>query len=208
MKNNDFSEIVYQRRSIKVFDENVKISREELLEMIDEAVLAPSSLNLQPWRFVVVDTPEGKDLLRPMVMFNARQNDTSSAMIVLFGDMKCQEQADTILSRMVEKEMMTNEMKLQFLNTFVPFYDSLSKQEMNDIVKIDTSLMAMQFMLVARSHGYDTNAIGGFNKAEIAQTLGLDPERYVPVMILAIGKANYEPHGTLRLSADEITNFK
>ncbi len=208
MRINDFSEIVYKRRSIKVFDENVKISREELLEMIDEAVLAPSSLNLQPWRFVVVDSPEGKDLLRPMVAFNARQNDTSSAMIVLFGDMKCQEQAETILGRMVEQEMMTEEMKAQFLNTFVPYYDNLSKQEMNDIVKIDTSLAAMQLMLVARAHGYETNAIGGFNKAEIAETLGLDPERYVPVMIIAIGKADYEPHGTLRLKAEEVTNFK
>ena len=33
---------------------------------------------------------------------------------------------------------------------------------MNDIVKVDSSLAAMQLMLVAKQHGYDTNPIGGF----------------------------------------------
>ena len=33
---------------------------------------------------------------------------------------------------------------------------------MNEIVHIDASLAAMQLMLVARSYGYDTNAIGGY----------------------------------------------
>ncbi len=208
MKNNNFEDIVYNRQSIKVFDENTKIDRAEMLEMINKAVKAPSSINMQPWRLVVVDTPEGKDILRPLVKFNTRQNDTSSAMIVLFGDMKCHEKADVILSRMVEKGFMPEKMKEQFLNTYVPFYDSLPKQAMNDIVKIDTSLMAMQLMLVARSYGYDTNPMGGFEKDKIAEALGFDSERYVPVMIIAIGKSNYTSHGSIRLDAKEITTFK
>ena len=35
---------------------------------------------------------------------------------------------------------------------------------MKDIVNIDSSLMAMQLMLTAKAHGYDTNPIGGFDK--------------------------------------------
>ncbi len=208
MKSNNFEDIVYNRQSIKVFDENTKIDRAEMLEMINKAVKAPSSVNMQPWRLVVVDTPEGKDILRPLVKFNTRQNDTSSAMIVLFGDMKCHEKADDILNRMEEEGLMPQEMKEQFLSIYVPFYESLPKQEMNDIVKIDTSLMAMQLMLVARSYGYDTNPIGGFEKDKIAEALGFDAERYVPVMIIAIGKSNYTSHGTIRLDAKEVTTFK
>lgn len=30
---------------------------------------------------------------------------------------------------------------------------------MNDVVKVDSSLAAMQFMLVARDHGYETNQL-------------------------------------------------
>ena len=40
-----------------------------------------------------------------------------------------------------------------------------------------------------RAHGYDTNAIQGYNSKVAAEKLGLDPERYVPNMAIAIGKA-------------------
>ncbi|MFW0183916.1 nitroreductase family protein [Rothia sp. CCM 9418] len=207
MKNNDFKDIIFNRKSIKVFDENVKIPREEMLEMIDEAVKAPSSVNLQPWRFVVVESQEGKDLLRPLIRFNTRQNDTSSAMIVIFGDMKCYEKAEDIYSRAVEQQLMPESVKNQLMELFMPRYENAPQQVMNDIVKIDSSLAAMQLMLVARAHGYDTNPIGGFEDDLIAEALGMDKEQYVPVLIVAIGKAAYEAHPSMRLKAEEITRF-
>ena len=65
---NDFSDIVYNRRSIRNFDPSVKIPREELLEILDKTVTAPSSVNMQPWRFVVVDSEEGKEKLTPTMV--------------------------------------------------------------------------------------------------------------------------------------------
>lgn len=79
---------------------------------------------------------------------------------------------------------------------------------MSDIVKIDGSLAAMQLMLVARYYGYDTNPIGGFDQDKIAEALGLDPERYVPVMIVAIGKAAVEGHQSVRLSVEDVLSFR
>ena len=58
----------------------------KFLEMLDEANIAPSSCNFQPWRYIVVDTPEGKEKLGK-ANFNKTQNDTSSAMIILLGDL-------------------------------------------------------------------------------------------------------------------------
>ena len=77
LKNNDFSDIAYNRKSIRVYDETVKISREEMLEMIEEATLAPSSVNMQPWRFVIVESDEAKATLKPLIRFNTRQNVTN-----------------------------------------------------------------------------------------------------------------------------------
>ena len=145
-KNNDFTEITFGRKSVRLYDENYKISHEEMLEMIQEATAAPSSVNMQPWRFIVGET--------------------------------------------------------------IPYYKSFSKQEMNDAVKIDASLAAMQLMLVARAHGYETNPIGGFEKDQLAEAFDLDKERYVPVMILSIGKAVEEGYESVRMSADKITTFK
>lgn len=46
--NNDFSSVVFGRKSVRVYDETVKISHEEMLEMIQETTTAPSSVNMQP----------------------------------------------------------------------------------------------------------------------------------------------------------------
>lgn len=208
MKNNDFKDIVFNRHSVKLFDENVKISHSEMLDIIFESTKAPSSVNMQPWRFVVVESKEGKDILRPLVRFNTKQNDTSSAMIIIFGDMKCYEKAEEIYSKTVKEGFMPQNVKEELMGVFVSEYMKASKEKMNDIVKIDSSLAAMQLMLVARAHGYETNPIGGFQEDKLAEAFDLDPKRYVPVIIIAIGKGLEEPHKSVRLNSQEITIFK
>lgn len=205
---NDFEKIAFERKSIRLYDENVKISREEMLEMISEATLAPSSVNMQPWRFVVVESEEAKAQLKPLIRFNTRQNDTSSAMVLIFGDMQCYEKGEEIYDQAVAEGKMPKEVRDQQLGAIVPYYQALSRQAMNDVVKIDSSLAAMQFMLVARAHGYDTNPIGGFEADRLAEAFGLDSERYVPVMIVSVGKAVETGYTSVRLAPEKVTDFK
>ncbi|MDF0479682.1 nitroreductase family protein [Vagococcus sp. PNs007] len=208
IKTNDFNEITFGRKSIRAYDETVKISQEEMLEMIAEATKAPSSVNMQPWRFVVVESDEAKAKLLPLVRFNGSQNNTSSAMVLIFGDMNCHEYGEEIYGQAVAEGKMPSEVRDQQLAAILPYYQNFTKQEMNDVVKIDSSLAAMQFMLVARAHGYDTNAIGGFEADQLAEAFGMDKERYVPVMILSVGKAVDQGYESVRLAADKVTTFK
>ena len=204
---NDFSDIVYNRRSIRKFDTSVKIPREEMLEILDKTVTAPSSVNMQPWRFVVVDSEEGKDKLKPFVSYNAIQNETSSAMVLIFADLKSQERAEEIYGKAVAQGKMPEEVKEKQLSSIVPMYENAPFEVMNEIVHIDSSLAAMQLMLVARSHGYDTNAIGGYKKDGLAKAFGLDEDRHVPILIIALGKADEEGFESVRLDASDVTTF-
>ncbi|NWK83421.1 nitroreductase family protein [Staphylococcus sp. GSSP0090] len=207
MINNNFEEILMNRKSVKVFDEQVKIPKAEMDEMIKKATTAPSSVNMQPWRFLVVESDEGKETLRPLIRFNTRQNDTSAAMVVIFGDMKSQTYGEDIYTNAVKQGLMPEEVKNEMLEKVIPLYDNAPKAQMNDIVKIDSSLAAMQFMLVAKAHGYDTNPIGGFESDQIADAFGIDSERYVPVLIVAIGKAKNPAHGSYRLPTETVTKY-
>lgn len=204
---NDFSDIVYNRRSIHKFDTSVKIPREEMLEILDKTVTAPSSVNMQPWRFVVVDSEEGKDKLKPFVSYNAIQNETSSAMVLIFADLKSQERAEEIYGKAVTQGKMPEEVKEKQLSSIVPMYENAPFEVMNEIVHIDSSLAAMQLMLVARSYGYDTNAIGGYKKDGLAKAFGLDEDRHVPILIIALGKADEEGFESVRLDASDVTTF-
>lgn len=205
---NDFKSIVLERRSIREYDPSVKISKEEMCEMINIATRAPSSVNLQPWRIVIVESDEGKETLRPFMRFNKKQNDTSSAMLLIFGDMECYRLAETIYDQAVKDGHMPQEVRDKQVSSIVPLYQSLSREKMNEIIKIDSSLMAMQLMLVARSYGYDTNPIGGYIEENLVETFGLDSNRYVPVLIIAIGKALETGYASLRLPVETITSWK
>lgn len=206
--NNDFSSVVFGRKSVRVYDETIKISHEEMLEMIQETTTAPSSVNMQPWRFVVAESEKAKAKLKPLIRFNTRQNDTSSAMVMIFGDMNCYEYGKEIYDQAVAEGKMPAEVRDQQLAAILPYYQNFTREQMNDVVKIDASLAAMQFMLVARSHGYETNPIGGFEADQLAEAFDLDKERYVPVMILSVGKAVEEGYESVRLAPEKITTFK
>ncbi|GGG65409.1 nitroreductase family protein [Paenibacillus radicis (ex Gao et al. 2016)] len=208
IQNNDFTSIVKGRRSVRHYDENVKISREELTEIISEASLAPSSANMQPWRVVVVDTPEGKEKLRPLVRFNTEQNDTSSAMLLIFGDTDSYLNVEEIYNTAVEQGKMPAEVRDRQVETILSMYPTLPKELKVEVAKVDSSLFAMQLMLVARAHGYDTNPMAGFEVDQVAKAFDLDEERYAPVMIISIGKAKAEGHESVRLSSDKITFWK
>lgn len=205
---NDFKSIVLERRSIREYDPSVKISKEEMREMIRIATRAPSSVNLQPWRIVIVESDEGKEKLRSFMRFNKKQNDTSSAMLLIFGDMECYRLAETIYDQAVKDGHMPQDVRDKQVSSIVPLYQSFSREKMNEIVKVDSSLMAMQLMLVARSYGYDTNPIGGYIEENLAETFDLDANRYVPVLIIAIGKALETGYSSLRLPIETITSWK
>ncbi|CAM4490794.1 nitroreductase family protein [Paenibacillus typhae] len=202
---NDFNEIVYGRRSIKTYDPSVKISREEMTEILKEASTAPSSINMQPWRFLVIDSEEGKQKLAPLSRFNKDKVLQASAVIAVFGDMNNFDYAEEIYGKAVELGYMPQEVKDYQLNAFKPLYSQISDQDMRDIILLDAGLVSMQLMLVARSHGYDTNPIGGYEKDQIAEAFGLDKQRYLPVMLLTIGKAASEGFNSYRLPVDQTT---
>ena len=59
----DFLEIMKKRRSCRSFDPEKSVSREDLLKIVEAGRLSPSGCNSQPWKFIVVDSPEAKEKL-------------------------------------------------------------------------------------------------------------------------------------------------
>lgn len=203
-----YQEVLRGRRSVKSYDPAVKISQSEMRDILTEAGLAPSSFNLQPWRFVVIESPQGKETLLKLAPFNASQVTTSSAVVAIFGDLQFETRAEDIYGRAVELGHMPQELKERQLGMMLPMLGGMPVQAKRESVMLDGGLAAMQLMLSAHARGYDTNPMGGFDKTGIAAAFGLDPERYAPVLIVSIGKAAAEGRASARLDVDEITDWK
>ena len=61
-----FKELVKKNRSYRGYDENRRISREELMEFVDCARFAPSSVNRQPFKYMLAYTQEDLDKIQPL----------------------------------------------------------------------------------------------------------------------------------------------
>ncbi len=205
---NDFNKILKERRSIKRYDPTVKISREEMEEILTVATTAPSSVNMQPWRFLVIESDEAKAQLAELAKFNSTQVETSAAVIAVFGDVQNVEYFDEIYDKAVEVGYMPQDVKDNIKQAFSSYFETISNEDMKDVVLIDGGLVSMQIMLAARAYGYDTNPIGGYEKEKVTEIFGMDKERHVPVMLISIGKAVDEGHPSVRLPINRVAEWK
>ena len=205
-KRPEFFDVIKGRKSVKYFDPNVKIKREEIIEMLNEANIAPSSCNLQPWRYIVVDTPEGKEKLGS-ANYNKIQNDTSAAMIIVLGDLNHYGKFDEIYGEAVEKGYMTEEVKDGFEKGMGSQLENLQTDKNREGVYFDCGLWTMQFANIAYAKGYDTNIIGGFVREKVAELFELE-ENLIPVMLIALGKKEKDARPTVRMKAENLVRFE
>ena len=205
-KSPEFFDVIKGRKSVKYFDPNSKIKREEIIEMLNEANTAPSSCNLQPWRYIVVDTQEGKEKLGS-ANFNKIQNDTSAAMIIVLGDLNHYGKFDEIYGEAVEKGYMTEEVKDGFEKGMGPQLENLPTDKNREGVYFDCGLWTMQFANIAYAKGYDTNIIGGFVREKVAELFELE-ENLIPVMLIALGKKEKDARPTVRMKAENLVRFE
>lgn len=202
--NLSLTELINKRKSVKEFDPNFKISREEITEMIELATKAPSSINLQPWRFVVIDSEETKQKLDGLVQFNQRQLHSSSAMILVLADLKHAEYVSDIYEKNVELGYMDENSKNYFIESISNLVSGADASYFASQGLMDANLASMQLMLIATDRGYDSNPIGGFDKTALLEALNIDTSRYVPAHLLAIGKGVKPPHDSSRLPVERI----
>jgi nitroreductase len=61
----DFYELIRGRESIRNYDPDRPLSEEILGRILEAGILAPSAVNYQPWRFLVISSPEMLAKVRP-----------------------------------------------------------------------------------------------------------------------------------------------
>lgn len=79
----DFKDLAQRRYSVRSY-QSTPVDREQLLKVIGAALLAPSAVNFQPWKFVVVTDPELLAQLHGC--YHREWFKTAPACIVAIGD--------------------------------------------------------------------------------------------------------------------------
>ena len=177
------SQAVEQRRATPSFD-GAPVPDGDLKKILDAGLHAPSGYNMQPWRFVVVRTPEQRKRLRA-ACYNQAKVEEASVMIVACGDADGWRNGD--LEEMLrlgrEGGMPENYAEQAKLN--IPHYLS-NHPNLPMWLNRQVMLAFTSMMLMAEVLGYDTAPMEGFEQDKVSEVLKL-PLSYHVVALLAIG---------------------
>ena len=82
MNRNEVLDILNFRHACKEFDSTKKISSEDLEVIIEGGRLAPSSVGIEPWHFIVIENQELKDELGKVCFGGTKQIPTCSNFVI------------------------------------------------------------------------------------------------------------------------------
>ena len=176
----DTFDAIKERRSVKHYDINHKITDNEINQLMSLAVLSPTSFNIQNWRFVLVKDPEIKKQIRAAVWDQPQVTD-SSVLIVVCADLKSWKNNPAQYWINVPKEAQNF-----LVPAMGPFYEGKDQLQRDEAVR-SCGIAAQTIMLAAKSMGYDSNPMIGFDPDKVAEIIKL-PENHVISMLIAIGK--------------------
>jgi nitroreductase len=178
------SQAIAERRATPSFD-GAPIPAEDLKKIIEAGLSAPSGYNVQPWRFIVVQSPEQKKRLRA-ASYNQAKVEEASAVIVACGDSDgWRKDLDLMLQQGREGGMP--ESYAEQAKSSVPNYlSSFSGDKMHGWLNKQVMLAYSFMLLTAETLGYDTAPMEGFEEDKVHEALRL-PLSYRVVALLAVG---------------------
>lgn len=196
----EFAAITQARGAVKHFDRSYRMSREEVEELLGMANQAPSAWNLQHWKYIAVVDQEAKDKLLP-IAYGQQQIVEAAVVIALLGDLQANLNADAIYSESVERGWMKEEGKNHLIAQIEAAYAGMPSLPRDEAIR-NASLAAMLLMLAAKAKGLDTCPIGGYDALAFTQAFHV-PERYIPVLLLPIGKAAAPAYPSSRFPVEQ-----
>jgi nitroreductase len=177
----DTFDAIYQRRSIKQYDPEHKLTSDEETKLLEAAIQAPTSFNIQHWRFVVLRDPELRRKIRTEFGNDQAQMTDASLLILMTADTKAWQKNPERYWKNAPKEVAD-----LLVNWMGPFHEGREWLQRDEAQR--SIGMAMQtLMLSAKAMGYESCPMIGFDSAEVAKLINL-PDDHVMGPMVAIGK--------------------
>ena len=179
-------EAIYKRRAVKQYDPEYKLSAEEEKKLFEAMIQAPTSFNIQHWRFVVLRDPELRAKIRKEYGNDQAQMTDASLLILFTADMKAWQKSPERYWANAPKEVA--DLLVGWMGPFHEGREWLQRDEAQRSIG-----MAMQtIMLAAQELGYQSCPMIGFDIEKVAELINL-PGDHVMGPMVAIGKGIKEP---------------
>jgi nitroreductase len=171
---------IKSRRAVKHFDPQYVMSDVECNTLISLAMHAPTAFNIQNWRFVLLRDPELRKKVRAAAWDQAQVTD-ASLLVVMCADLMSWQKDPARYWKNAPQEVQ------DFIVPAIDQYYRGREQVQRDEAMRSCGLAAQTIMLAAKSMGYDSCPMDGFDFDAVGKLINL-PEDHVIAMFVAVGK--------------------
>jgi nitroreductase len=160
-----FQRLVAGRKSIRRYSDR-PVAREDLLRFLEAARLAPSADNAQPWRFLVIDSPEIKRRFSDEVFTG------------IYSVSKFAARAPVLIMMLAKMSFVTHRIGRQVQNIHFHY--------------IDIGIAGQHLALRAEESGVGSCWVGWFNVRRARRFFDIPP-KYKIVSLMALGYYDEKP---------------
>ena len=179
-------EAIYNRRAVKHFDYDHQLTKEEENKLLEATIQAPTSFNIQHWRFVILRDPKLRAKIRTEFGNDQAQITDASLVILFTADVKAWQKNPA--RYWVNAPTEVADLLVEWMGPFHEGREWLQRDEAQRSIG-----MAMQtLMLAAQELGYQSCPMIGFDSEKVADLVKL-PNDYVMGPMVAVGKGTKAP---------------
>ncbi len=196
------------RYAVKRYN-NTKISEVELEQILETIRLTPTSLGLQPFKVISLESPEKREEIRPL--FNNQPQSVEASHILIFTSFTQlnEDQIDDYIKRIAQTRNKPLEDFLGFKQSIMNFTRSMNDHQLKDWAKKQTYIALGMAMSTAAMLRVDSTPMEGIKYSELDKYFGLTERHLTTSVALALGKRDSSNDflasaAKVRKSADEM----
>jgi nitroreductase len=180
------AEAIIKRRATRHFDPNAPLSEDTLKTILHLGTMAPSSNNLQPWRFIVVRTPQNREKLRQCSFGQPKIGEAAVVVIVLGYHKPHTTHLEPMVDKQIELGAVTPDVGAGIKATAFKSQERVVDREL--WATKSAMLAAANIMIAAESLGVASAPMEGFESEKVRQAFGI-PDDHAVCCLIALGYA-------------------
>lgn len=175
------------RYATKAFDPARKIPADTWEAIEKSLVLTPSSFGLQPWKFLVIDSPEIREKLKAASWGQGQVTDASHLVVLTARTDLAQGDIDSWVARLAEVQGIPLEALAGLSGMISSFSSAMTPAEKQAWNTRQVYIALGQLMTAAAVLGIDSCPLEGISPADYDTILGLPGTGYATAVGCALG---------------------
>lgn len=213
MTHEQILEILNFRHACKEFDSSKKISDSDFEIILKGGQLSPSSMGIEPWKFLVIQNESLREELATVSWGGKKQIPSCSHLVILLSRMPKELKHDSsyIHHLLTEVKQMPQEAVENFKGVIKMIEDTRfqnNDQALLNYSCLQTYIAAANMMTVSAMQQIDSCAMGGYDQKAVEEILIkhnlLNKEEFYLTLMIAFGYRINEPTPKTRQSLNDL----